>query len=163
MEEVIVLKRKLCISAAVLLLFCMGVRGEVWEQHSDVNSNYQMVMPSIQKETKSEKIVNKDQFKVDDGVYRSYSLGTTLQAGTVVNLNASLLLNYVEELVKTAVFLNGDLYKMIEFSGEDEKIELDVSGNYWVIVIDNNQKYVDITDEIDYLFISQRDSILFLS
>lgn len=52
---------------------------------------------------------------------------------------------------------------MIEFSGEDEKIELDVSGNYLVIVIDNNQKYVDITDEIDYLFISQRDSILFLS
>ena len=134
--------------------------GNIDEQKLDPQISNAKATQIIEQEIESHN--NKEQPALHDGVYRTYSLGTTFPAGTILDLKSSLLLQTVEMPIKTAIYYNGELYKTIEFSNQDEEVELEDGGNYWIIVIDKENSFTDITDKIDYLVPSIGDSILFL-
>ena len=120
------------------------------------------ISKNIRQEIESDNSENKKQAEVSDGVYRTYSFGTTLQEDTVLKIQPDLLFQAVDQPVKTLIYLNGSLYKTVDFSGEEEEIRLDKSGNYWIIVVDAENNYKDITDEIDYYVECDENSILYL-
>ena len=155
---------KIKLIASVMIMGLVSFGGfrisDIDEQKSDTKINNAKATQIIKQEIKSYN--NKEQPALHDGVYRTYSLGTTFPAGTILDLKSSLLLQTVETPIKTAIYYNGELYKTIEFSNQDEEVELEDGGNYWIIVIDKENSFTDITDKIDYLVPSIGDSILFL-
>lgn len=157
------MKRKFIIAIAALtaVLFCGCESVGLNEQTSDAQ-DCNTVTQADQKEVKSDQVLNEDNSRFNDGVYRTYSLGTDFQKGTVLQLRSDLLLKVMPEPVKTVVYLDGGLYTTVEFSNEDEEIRLDESGNYWIAVVDDENNYYDITDEIDYLVESDGDALLYL-
>ena len=145
------------IVTTAMLLLC-GCKSGI----DNENSHIQMSNAAQQIEQKTESNNKEESAIIDDGVYRTYSLGETFPAGAILDLNSSLLLRTAETPVKTAIYYNGELYKTIEFSEQNEEVELDYDGNYWIVVIDKENNFTDITNEIDYLVPSRGDSVLFL-
>lgn len=155
------MKQKLIITSVVLLtgLFC-GCGNAELNKSSLESPKSDTISKSIQQEIKSDNTVNRSQPELDDGVYRTYSFGVTLQEGTVLKVQSDLLLQTMERPVKTLIYLDSNLYKTVDFSDEDKEIKLDKSGNYWIIVADAENNYKDITDEIDYYIECNEDSVL---
>ena len=114
---------------------------------------------AISQEIKSGDIEKK---KLEDGVYRTYSLGKTFSEGTILKLSASLLSRSVETPLKTVIYFNGSLYKTIDFSEKDQEAVLEESGNYWIIVLDDENNYTDITNEIDYFVPGREENVVYL-
>ena len=147
------------IVTTAMLLLC-GCKSGIDNENSHTQMSNAVAAQQIEQKIESN---NKEENgTIDDGVYRTYSLGETFPAGAILDLNSSLLLRTAETPVKTAIYYNGELYKTIEFSEQNEEVELDYDGNYWIVVIDKENNFTDITNEIDYLVPSRGDSIIFL-
>ena len=159
------MRKKFIVSVIALsmILLCGCAKDNLDEQILDNQANNTSTVQNASFEvTNTNSSNNKEQPKLNDGVYRTYSLGTMLPSSTILNLNASFLRDNIENPTKTIIYLNGELYKTIEFSNEDEEIKLDESGNYWIVVMGNENNYVDITDKLDYLVPSEGSGVLFL-
>ena len=156
--------RKNIVSGIVLsmVLLCGCGKNSLDEQNIDNQANNTSTLQNVSFEFTKTNSSNREQPKLNDGVYRTYSLGSMLPASAILNLNVSFLRDNIENPTKTIKYLNGELYKTIEFSNEDEEIKLDESGNYWIVVMDNENNYVDITDKIDYLVPSEGSAVRFL-
>ena len=158
------MRKNFIVSVIILsmILLCGCAKDSLVEQNIDNQANNTGTVQNVSFEATDVNSSNKEQPKLDDGVYRTYSLGTMLPSSTILNLNAAFLLDNMENPTKTMIYLNGELYKTVEFSNEDKEIQLDESGNYWIIVTDNENNYIDITDKIDYLVPSEGSGVLFL-
>ena len=98
------------IVTTAMLLLC-GCKSGI----DNENSHIQMSNAAQQIEQKTESNNKEENAIIDDGVYRTYSLGETFPAGAILDLNSSLLLRTAETPVKTAIYYNGELYKTIRF------------------------------------------------
>lgn len=158
------MKKKFIVSVIALsmILFCGCVKNSLDVQNLDNQANNTSAVQNVSFDVTKTNLSNKEQPKLNDGVYRNYSLGTMFPSSTILNLNATFLRDNIENPTKAIIYLNGELYKTIEFSNEDEEIKLDESGNYWIVVMNDENNYVDITDKIDYLVPSEGNGILFL-
>lgn len=160
------MKKKHIVSTIIMLsttLFCGCGNSVSTEQSSNTQSSDAAIQQEMTlSDTDIISTLSTDKPKLDDGVYRTYSLGTILPENTVLDLNVSFLLENMEEPAQTVIFYNGHPYKTVEFSNEDEEIILEESGNYWIILIDEDNNYVDITDKIDYLVPNKGNGIFLL-
>ena len=143
------MKKKFIVSVIALsmILFCGCVKNSLDVQNLDNQANNTSAVQNVSFDVTKTNLSNKEQPKLNDGVYRNYSLGTMFPSSTILNLNATFLRDNIENPTKTIIYLNGELYKTIEFSNEDEEIKLDESGNYWIVVMNDENNYVDITDK----------------
>ena len=119
--------------AILVTSFCGCGNVTVNKQSSD-SPKSNVTTQASQQETISNTAVNKEIPKLHDGVYRIYSSGLSFQKGTVLKLQSTLLLQAMEQPVKTLIYLDNKLYKEIDFSNEDREIRLDENGHYWIIV-----------------------------
>ena len=67
---------------------------------------------------------NKEQPKLNDGVYRNYSLGTMFPSSTILNLNATFLRIILRILQKRLYILMENCIKRLSFQMKMKKLNL---------------------------------------
>ena len=84
----------------------------------------------------------------NDLLYREYSLGERVEAGTATITKADIL-SASDSPSQIVIFRDNEIWKTLDYQGEDIKLELPEDGTYCYMVADENKKLQDITELVD--------------
>ena len=84
----------------------------------------------------------------NDLLYREYSLGERVEAGTAPITKADIL-SASDSPSQIVIFRDNEIWKTLDYQGEDIKLELPEDGTYCYMVADENKKLQDITELVD--------------
>ena len=137
----------------ILLSGCQAGTGlEVSRQSlSEVSGNEaQASAPSSQNEPRSvrENTTQEENAFYNDLLYREYSLGKTVEAGTATITTADIL-SASDSPSQIVIFRNNGIWKILDYQEEDIKVDIPEDGNYCYMVADENKALWDITELVD--------------
>ncbi len=137
----------------ILLSGCQAGTGlEVSSQSmSEVSGNEaQASAPSSQNEPRSvrENTTQEENAFYNDLLYREYSLGKTVEAGTATITTADIL-SASDSPSQIVIFRNNGIWKILDYQEEDIKVDIPEDGNYCYMVADENKALWDITELVD--------------
>lgn len=84
----------------------------------------------------------------NDLLYREYSLGKRTEAGTATITKADIL-SACDSPSQIVIFRNNEIWKTLDYQGEDIKVNIPEDGNYCYMVADENKALWDITELVD--------------
>ena len=84
----------------------------------------------------------------NDLLYREYSLGKTVEAGTATITTADIL-SASDSPSQIVIFRNNGIWKILDYQEEDIKVDIPEDGNYCYMVADENKALWDITELVD--------------
>ena len=84
----------------------------------------------------------------NDLLYREYSLGKRVEAGTATITKADIL-SACDSPSQIVIFRNNEIWKTLDYQGEDMKVDIPEDGNYCYMVADENKALWDITELVD--------------
>ena len=118
---------------------------------SEVSGNEaQASAPSSQNEPRSvrENTTQEENAFYNDLLYREYSLGKTVEAGTATITTADIL-SASDSPSQIVIFRNNEVWKILDYQGKDIKVDIPEDGNYCYMVADENKALWDITELVD--------------
>ena len=84
----------------------------------------------------------------NDLLYREYSLGKRVEAGTATITKADIL-SACDSPSQIVIFRNNEIWKTLDYQGEDITVDIPEDGNYCYMVADENKALWDITELVD--------------
>ena len=84
----------------------------------------------------------------NDLLYREYSLGKRVEAGTATITKADIL-SACDSPSQIVIFRNNEIWKTLDYQGEDITVNIPEDGNYCYMVADENKALLDITELVD--------------
>ncbi|HJD40638.1 MAG TPA: hypothetical protein H9913_11485 [Candidatus Blautia stercoripullorum] len=84
----------------------------------------------------------------NDLLYREYSLGKRVEAGTATITKADIL-SASDAPSQIVIFRDNAIWKTLDYQGEDIKVDIPEDGNYCYMVADANKALWDITELVD--------------
>lgn len=84
----------------------------------------------------------------NDLLYREYSMGKRVEAGTAIITKADIL-SASDSPSQIVIFRNNEIWKTLDYQGEDIKVDIPEDGNYCYMVADENKALWDITELVD--------------
>ena len=84
----------------------------------------------------------------NDLLYREYSLGKRVKAGTATITKADIL-SACDSPSQIVIFRNNEIWKTLDYQGEDITVDIPEDGNYCYMVADENKALWYITELVD--------------